>query len=130
MNGVALCLPWLSRGSRSRGFVHPAQPAIIKLPRRPPCAETPPPRRRRWAACCCRCRSSAYHVSISAADDDVFYLMTPTAAYRLEPDRAPTSMPLDLGAGAAATRSSFVFWSQGAVWAAAKVGRPARRRAG
>jgi hypothetical protein len=70
---------------------------------------------------------SAYHVSISAADDDVFYLLTATAAYRLEPDRAAAVMPLDLGAGAATTRSSIVFWSQGAVWMAAKAGGAPRR---
>jgi len=70
---------------------------------------------------------SAYHVSIAAADDDVFYLMTATAAYRLEPDRATAAMPLDLGAGAAATRSSIVFWSQGAVWSAPKTGGAPRR---
>lgn len=70
---------------------------------------------------------SAYHVSIAAADDDVFHVMTATAAYRLEPDRATVVMPLDLGAGAAATRSSIVFWSQGAVWIAPKAGGAPRR---
>ena len=70
---------------------------------------------------------SAYHVSIAAADDDVFYVMTPTAAYRLETDRVTAAMPLDLGAGAAATRSSIVFWSQGAVRSAPKPGGAPRR---
>src|SRR5688572_3319804 len=70
---------------------------------------------------------SAYHVSIAAGDDDIFYLLTATAAYRLEPARATVVMPLDLGAGAAATRSSIVFWSQGAVWTAPKAGGAPRR---
>ena len=59
---------------------------------------------------------SAYHATIAAADDDTAYLLTPTAAYRLAPGGgAPQAMPLDLGAGATTTRSSFLHWSRGAI---------------
>jgi hypothetical protein len=70
---------------------------------------------------------SAYHVSVVGGDDDVFYLLTATAAYRLEPERAPVTMPLDLGGGAAITRSAFVHWSDGAVVQTPVTGGAARR---
>lgn len=65
---------------------------------------------------------SAYHASIAADDDDVAYLLTSTAAYRLAPDHPPAEMPMDLGFGATTTRSSFVYWSRGAVFEAPKAG--------
>jgi hypothetical protein len=70
---------------------------------------------------------SAYHVSIAAVDDDSFYVLTAAAAYRLEPDRPAAANPLELGTGAAVTRSSIVFWSQGAVWKAPQAGGAPRR---
>ena len=70
---------------------------------------------------------SAYHASIAADDDDVAYLLTSTAAYRLAPDHPPAEMPMDLGFGATTTRSSFVYWSRGAVFEAPKAGGAAGR---
>jgi hypothetical protein len=71
--------------------------------------------------------TSAYHATIAAADDDTAYLLTAAAAYRLAPGRAPERMPLDLGAGATTTRSSFVHWSRGAIVESPKAGGAARR---
>jgi hypothetical protein len=65
---------------------------------------------------------SAYHAWIAADDDDVAYLLTSTAAYRLAPDHPPAEMPMDLGFGATTTRSSFVYWSRGAVFETPKAG--------
>jgi hypothetical protein len=69
---------------------------------------------------------AAYHASIVAGDDDVAYLLTNRAVHRLEPGRAPVARPLDLGSGAAATRTSFIHWSRGAVVASPKAGGPSR----
>jgi hypothetical protein len=73
--------------------------------------------------------ASAYHVTIAAGDDDDALLLTPSAAYRLAPGRPPERMPLDLGPGAtaAATRSSFIYWSRGALVEASRSGGAARR---
>ncbi len=71
---------------------------------------------------------SAYHATIAADDDDTAYLLTPTAAYRLAPGGgAPQAMPLDLGAGATTTRSSFLHWSRGAIVETPKSGGASRR---
>jgi len=71
---------------------------------------------------------SAYHATIAADDDDTAYLLTPTAAYRLESGgAAPQAMPLDLGAGATTTRSSFLHWSRGAIVDSPRAGGAPRR---
>lgn len=59
-------------------------------------------------------------------DDDAVYLMTSNAAYRLVQGEATQGLRLDLGIGPVLTRSSFVFWSNGAIWSAPKEGGPAR----
>jgi hypothetical protein len=69
---------------------------------------------------------SAYHVTI-AADDDGAYLLTRAGAYRLEPQATPRESRRILGLGATATRSSFIYWSHGAVFAAPKGEGEARR---
>ena len=58
---------------------------------------------------------SAYHATLAADDDDAAFLLTPAAAYRLSSAGAPERTPLDLGAGAAMTRTSFLYWSRGAI---------------
>lgn len=65
---------------------------------------------------------SAYHASITAGDDDVADLLTPSSAYRLSPGHPPAERNLDLGGVAAATPSSYLFWSRGAVRAVPKSG--------
>jgi hypothetical protein len=89
---------------------------------------------------------SAYHVSLVTEADGTATLLTSSAAYRLPPgaapavmrqtapavmrqtapavmrQTAPAVMRIDLGLGAAATRSSFIYWSRGAVFAAPKTG--------
>jgi hypothetical protein len=64
---------------------------------------------------------SAYQATI-AMDDEAAYLMTSNAAYRLVDGEAPRGLRLDLGIGPVLTRTSFVFWSNGAIWSAAKEG--------
>jgi hypothetical protein len=49
-------------------------------------------------------------------------LLTPDSAFRLTPDGAPQGTKLDLGAGAVATSSGFIFWSKGKIWIAPKSG--------
>ncbi len=70
---------------------------------------------------------SAYHATIAAGDDDVAYLLTPMAAYRLSSDGAPEKTPLDLGNVATTTRSSFLHWSRGAIVETPKTGGASRR---
>lgn len=60
-------------------------------------------------------------------DPDAIYLMTKDAAYRLIVGREPVKLPLALGEGPAATRSAFVFWSDGAIFQASKKDGKARR---
>lgn len=62
-------------------------------------------------------------------DDDATYLLTSTAAYRLLDGESAQGLRLDLGVGSVLTRSSFVFWSHGSIWSAAKEGGPARELA-
>ena len=69
---------------------------------------------------------SAYHASL-VADDDALYVLTSSRAYRLSPEGQAADMPLDLGFGATTSSSAFVFWSEGAVFAAPKGGGEARR---
>jgi hypothetical protein len=70
---------------------------------------------------------SPYHASLVTDGDDTAYLLVSSAAYRLAPGVAPAARLLDLGLGPAATRSSFVHWSRGAVFETPKDGAPARR---
>jgi hypothetical protein len=70
---------------------------------------------------------SAYHATLAAGQDDVADLLTPTAAYRIRPGRAPVKTPLDLGFGAAVRRASYVYWSGGAVREAPKADASADR---
>src|SRR5262245_5788476 len=70
---------------------------------------------------------SAYHATIAADDDDGAFLLTPAAAYRLAPAGTPEKIPLDLGAGATTTRSSFLHWSGGAIVDSPRAGGAARR---
>ncbi|HYQ01925.1 MAG TPA: hypothetical protein VER96_24800 [Polyangiaceae bacterium] len=65
--------------------------------------------------------TSAYQATI-AMDDNAAYLMTSNAAYRLVEGEPPQGLRLDLGTGPTLTRTSFVFWSGGAIWSASKEG--------
>jgi len=71
---------------------------------------------------------SAYRATI-ALDDHAVYLMTSNAAYRIVEGQATQGLRLDLGVGPVLTRTSFVFWSNGAVWSAPKAGGPPRELA-
>ncbi|MGC4092834.1 MAG: hypothetical protein QM756_34110 [Polyangiaceae bacterium] len=73
-----------------------------------------------------RLPQSAYGTVLAVADDAV-YFATQDAAYRLEPGQAPTKTPLALGVGAAVGALDWVFWSEGAIWRAAKRGGKPRR---
>jgi hypothetical protein len=64
---------------------------------------------------------SAYATSL-ALDDDVVYLLTSNAAYRLVAGQPAQGIELELGVGAVLTRASFVFWSKGTIWSAPKQG--------
>jgi hypothetical protein len=64
---------------------------------------------------------AAFHVTL-VADEDAIYLLTTQGAYRFEPDRPPRHFALDLGEGPVMTRSSFVYWSRGAIWRTPKLG--------
>jgi hypothetical protein len=64
---------------------------------------------------------SAYHPAL-ALDGDVAYLLTRDAAYRLAVGKTPQRFELDIGHGAVLAESGIVFWSQGAIWNAAKQG--------
>jgi hypothetical protein len=71
---------------------------------------------------------SAYATSL-ALDDDVVYLLTSNAAYRLASGLPAQRIELDLGVGAVLTRSAFVFWSKGGIWSAPKEGGVTRQMA-
>jgi len=70
---------------------------------------------------------SAYHATIAADDDDAAFLLTAAGAYRLAPGGTPENIPLDLGAGATTTRSSFLHWSRGAIVDSPRTGGAPRR---
>jgi len=72
--------------------------------------------------------TSAYQAKL-AMDDSAAYLMTSNAAYRLVEGEPPQGLRLDLGIGPTLTQSSFVFWSDGAVWSAPKEGGASRELA-
>jgi len=69
---------------------------------------------------------SAYATSL-ALDDDIVYLFTSNAAYRLEADQPAHGIELDLGIGPVLTESAIVFWSKGAIWKAPKQGGAVRQ---
>jgi hypothetical protein len=69
---------------------------------------------------------SAYGTSL-ALDQDVLYVLTSTAAYRLVGGRPAEGIQLDLGIGAILTQTAFVFWSKGGIWSAPKEGGVARQ---
>src|SRR4051812_47328949 len=71
---------------------------------------------------------SAYRAGI-AMDENAAYLMTSNAAYRLVDGEPAQGLRLDLGIGPALTPTSFVFWSDGAIWSAAKEGGDAHELA-
>ena len=71
---------------------------------------------------------SAYQTAI-AMDDDAVYLMTSNAAYRLADGEPTHGLRLDLGIGPVLTRTSFVFWSNDAIWSSPKEGGDARELA-
>jgi len=64
---------------------------------------------------------SAYTPSL-ALDGDVVYLLTRGAVYRVVAGKPPQRTELDLGIGPVLAESGIVFWSNGAVWNAAKEG--------
>jgi hypothetical protein len=115
---VAVCLLGLGLACARRSAPPPPDPPAVSPPEAGAVAE---------ARVLLSLPRAAYHASISADDDDVAYLLTDTAAYRLAPDRAPAAMPIELGFGATVTRSSFIYWSRGAVFEAPKAGGAARR---
>jgi hypothetical protein len=69
---------------------------------------------------------SAYATTL-ALDETAAYLFSPHAAYRLVPGEPVHGIELELGIGPTATRSSFVFWSDGAIWKAPKTGGTVRK---
>lgn len=71
--------------------------------------------------------ASAYHASIAVDDDNVVYVLTAQAAYRIVDEKKPQVFSLPLGFGAALTQSSILYWSNGAVWRASKFDGKARR---
>ena len=64
---------------------------------------------------------SAYS-SLLGLDDELSYLFTRNAAYRLAPGKPPQEIKLDLGIGPVLADSGIVFWSKGAIWNASKDG--------
>lgn len=63
--------------------------------------------------------SSAYQATL-VADGEAFELLTSRAAYRLLPGREPQRRELELSFAAAVTRDAYVYWSDGALWSAAR----------
>ncbi len=64
---------------------------------------------------------SAYHTRLDLAADAI-YLLTMAGAYRLSPGEPPQESRLALSDIGVATPSSFIFWSEGWFWMAAKKG--------
>ena len=63
----------------------------------------------------------AYHVSLWS-DEESVYLLTSQGAYRFVPEHEPRRFALDLGEGPVMTRSSIIYWSNGSIWRAPKLG--------
>ncbi len=63
--------------------------------------------------------SSAYQASIFV-DAAGVELLTPNAAYHLVPGHEPVRHPLDLGFASTVTERSYLYWSNGALWSAAR----------
>jgi len=68
---------------------------------------------------------SAYPTSL-ALDDDVVYLLTSNAAYKLTEGQPVQGIELDLGIGPVVTESAIIFWSKGSIWGAPKHGGEVR----
>jgi len=64
---------------------------------------------------------SAYSI-VLGLDDELAYLLTRTAAYRLAAGKPAQKVDLDLGIGPVLADSGIVFWSKGAIWNASKDG--------
>ncbi len=62
-------------------------------------------------------------------DDDAVYLLTSNAAYRLVQGEQIHGIRLELGIGPVLTRTSFVFWTNGAIWSSPKQGGVTRELA-
>jgi hypothetical protein len=71
-------------------------------------------------------RTSAYRANLSV-DDDAVYLLTDKVAHLLVPGSPPRQVPLTNGETAAVTRTTFVYWSKGALWDIPKSGGSPRR---
>jgi len=71
---------------------------------------------------------SAYDARL-AMDEEATFLLTSKAAYRFAEGGSAHAIALDLGLGPVLTRSAFVFWSEGAIWSAPKLGGAAQRLA-
>jgi hypothetical protein len=98
-----------------------ADPALAASERSaPPRPSTPPP--------LFTLPVSAYHATL-AVDDDAISVLTPEAAYRYTANRELKKIPLVPGFGRALTSSSFVFWSEGALFRVPKTGGKANRLA-
>jgi hypothetical protein len=63
--------------------------------------------------------SSAYQ-ALLFADADAIELLTSESAFRLVKGKEPRRRALDLGFAATVTRQSYVYWSKGALWSAAR----------
>jgi hypothetical protein len=128
---------------RTRGFVWaalvlelacgrrsgPAQPQASALPETKASAIAPPvPRDRtlREPTVLLTLPISAYAPWL-VVDEEVVYLLTTQAAYRLVPGKEPAQIQLGLGIGPTLTNSSLIYWSKGAIWRAPKTGGKAER---
>ena len=63
----------------------------------------------------------AFHVTLWS-DEEAVYLLTNQGAYRFVPEQEPRYFALDLGEGPVMTRSSIIYWSNGSIWRAPKLG--------
>jgi hypothetical protein len=70
--------------------------------------------------------TSAYRADL-VIDANAVYVLTERMVHHLAPGAEPKQIPIENGDTAAATRTAFVYWSQGAVWQLAKSGGKARR---
>jgi hypothetical protein len=121
LTGAALllvaCDPSPSRQKRSSPAPS-VTPAVSDAPSRA-AAPAPPTRLAELSV-------SAYSTTL-ALDDDATYLLSPHRAYRLVPGEPVRGIELELGTGAAMTRTAFVFWNDGGIWLAPKTGGTTER---